>query len=142
MTRDEPGDTYWGSRAFAFVDAVEATKSPDQVALLFEKEIAQAGFSAYVMCGLPDAQTNFRDRILANGWPAEWSSIYLREDLAPHDPVERHCLRSVEPFDWREAPMTRRLSRAPTWSCSGPRISTWPRGFVFPSTTAKGLAPP
>ena len=103
MTRDEPGDIYWDSRAFAFVDAVEATKSPDQVALLFEKEIAQAGFSAYVMCGLPDAQTNFRDRILANGWPAEWSSIYLREDLAPHDPVERHCLRSVEPFDWSEA---------------------------------------
>jgi len=65
--------------------------------------IAKAGFGAYVMCGLPDAQTDFRNRVLANGWPAEWSRIYLAENLAKNDPVERHCLRSVDPFDWRDA---------------------------------------
>jgi LuxR family quorum sensing-dependent transcriptional regulator len=96
-------DHYWGTRALEFVDQVEAATSPEALMALFARTIGEAGFSAFVMCGLPDAQTSFRDRILANGWPPEWSAIYLREELARHDPVERHCLHSVEPFDWSEA---------------------------------------
>jgi LuxR family quorum sensing-dependent transcriptional regulator len=71
---------------------------------LFGNVIGQAGFHAFVMCGLPDAQTEFRKRIIADGWPTEWSSIYLRENLAKDDPVERYCLRTVDPFEWRQAP--------------------------------------
>lgn len=87
-----------------FVDAVDTARSPDAVTNLFRNAIAQAGFSAYVMCGLPDSQTEFRNRIIANGWPQEWAALYVSENLAEHDPVERHCLRTVEPFDWSAAP--------------------------------------
>jgi LuxR family quorum sensing-dependent transcriptional regulator len=100
----EQEDQHWGIRALEFVDAVDTAKSADAVTNLFKNSIAQAGFNAYVMCGLPDSQTEFRNRILANGWPEEWLSIYLRDNLAKDDPVERHCLRTVEPFDWSGAP--------------------------------------
>jgi LuxR family quorum sensing-dependent transcriptional regulator len=96
-------DPHWGVRALEFVDAVERAKTPADVETLFRASIAQAGFGAYVMCGLPDAQTDFRNRVLANGWPSEWSRIYLAENFAKNDPVERHCLRSVDPFDWGDA---------------------------------------
>jgi LuxR family quorum sensing-dependent transcriptional regulator len=97
-------DRRWGIQALDFVDAVEAAKTATEATALFSKSIEQAGFNAFVMCGLPDAQTEFRNRIIANGWPAGWSSIYLQENLAKDDPVERHCLRTVEPFEWRDAP--------------------------------------
>lgn len=100
----EQEDRYWGIRALEFVDAVETARTAEAVTSLFKDSIAQAGFDAYVMCGLPDSQTEFRNRIIANGWPEEWASIYVREDLARHDPVERHCLRTVEPFNWSAAP--------------------------------------
>ncbi len=79
-------------------------QTPAEVETLFRASIAQAGFGTYVMCGLPDAQTQFRNRVLANGWPAEWSRIYLADDFARNDPVERYCLRSTDPFEWGDAP--------------------------------------
>jgi LuxR family transcriptional regulator, quorum-sensing system regulator BjaR1 len=97
-------DPHWGVRALEFVDAVERAPTPADVETLFRANIAQAGFGAYVMCGLPDAQADFKNRVLANGWPTEWSRLYLTENLAKNDPVERHCLRSVNPFDWCNAP--------------------------------------
>ena len=104
MERDVADGTFWCARALDFIDSVEAVGTLEQVAALFEKEIAQAGFSAFIMCGLPDATTSFQNRIIANGWSAEWSAIYLKEDLARYDPVERYCLQSAEPFDWSQAP--------------------------------------
>lgn len=100
----EQEDRHWGIRALEFVDAVDTAPSTDAVTNLFKNCIAQAGFNAYVMCGLPDSQTEFRNRIIANGWPEEWLAVYLRDNLAKDDPVERHCLRTVEPFDWSRAP--------------------------------------
>jgi LuxR family quorum sensing-dependent transcriptional regulator len=97
-------DPHWGVRALDFVDAVEAAKTTDEVEFLFRKEISGAGFGAYVMCGLPGAQTEFRRRIIADGWPREWSAMYMRENYAKDDPVEKFCLRTTSPFDWSKAP--------------------------------------
>jgi len=97
-------DPHWGVKALEFADAVERAPTPADVEMLFRANIAQAGFGAYVMCGLPDAQTDFKKRVLANGWPAEWWRVYLNENLAENDPVERHCLHALDPFDWCNAP--------------------------------------
>ena len=98
------GSQHWGIRALEFVDAVEVTQTSSEVMSLFSQAVAQAGFGAYVMCGLPDAHTTFPNRMIADGWPRGWSELYLKENLAKHDPVERHCLRTVEPFEWSDAP--------------------------------------
>jgi hypothetical protein len=41
------------------VDAVERARSPADVMRLFNQSIAEAGFNAYVMVGLPDNVTTF-----------------------------------------------------------------------------------
>ena len=99
------GSQHWGIRALEFVDAVEAARTSAEALNLFTQAIRQAGFSAYVMCGLPDAQTDFSNRMIADGWPAGWSDLFHKDNLARYDPVERHCLRTVEPFTWQEAPV-------------------------------------
>lgn len=105
-------DPFWGARAFKFVEAVEHAGATTEVERLFRDSISEAGFSAFVMCGLPHPYTDFKNRIIANGWPAEWSQIYMAEDLAKNDPVERHCLRSIDPFDWSDAPYDQERDQA------------------------------
>lgn len=95
---------HWGVKALDFVDAVENVRCAEEAVDLLRKTIAEAGFSAFVMCGLPDATTDFRKRMIADGWPSGWASLYVSEDFSRDDPVERHCLRVVEPFSWSEAP--------------------------------------
>jgi LuxR family quorum sensing-dependent transcriptional regulator len=98
------GAGHWGIKALDFVDALEAVRNATEATDLLRKTIAEAGFSAFVMCGLPDATTDFRNRMIADGWPPGWASLYVAEGFAHDDPVERHCLRTVEPFSWNEAP--------------------------------------
>jgi LuxR family transcriptional regulator, quorum-sensing system regulator BjaR1 len=98
-------DSFWGARALEFVDAVERARSPADVMKLFNQSIAEAGFNAYVMVGLPDNVTTFPKRLMANGWPDEWADLYIKENLCDVDPVALHCMRTVDPFDWNTAPL-------------------------------------
>lgn len=100
----ETADHFWGVRALDFVDAVEGARSVNDVTARFAKTIADAGFSAHVMIGLPDAQTPFSKRVLVDGWPQEWSELYAKENLCEVDPVAKHSAHTVQPFDWSDAP--------------------------------------
>jgi LuxR family transcriptional regulator, quorum-sensing system regulator BjaR1 len=98
-------DRYWGVRALDFVDAVEGARTADEVTTLFANTIAEVGYNVHVMIGLPDSQTPFKKRVLVNGWSKEWSDLYTKENLCEVDPVAKHCTRTVQPFDWSEAPI-------------------------------------
>lgn len=102
-----PQDKYWGVRALEFVDAVEAATTPVEVTRLFEKVIGECGFHAYVLAGLTVGGSELRDLMLADGWPAEWSSLYMKERYFADDPIPRHCLHMIEPFEWKDAPYDR-----------------------------------
>lgn len=97
-------DRYWGVRALEFVDSLESAHRPEEVVGLFERAIAECGFHAHVIGGLTISTDRLKEVLFANGWPAEWSAIYMRDNLAAYDPVPRHGFRSVEPFEWSEAP--------------------------------------
>jgi LuxR family quorum sensing-dependent transcriptional regulator len=97
-------DRYWGQRALEAIDAIEAARTPEEALGIFRRSIAQAGFGAHAIIGLPDAQTEFRSRVIANGWPSEWTDAYVKENLCEIDPVALHCSRTAEPFEWSEAP--------------------------------------
>lgn len=97
-------DGYWGVHALDFVDKVERVRTHSEVTALFRNAIAGCGFHAFIMAGLPVADTKLQDHVLANGWPSGWSELYVREQWDRYDPVPRHCFRTVEPFEWSEAP--------------------------------------
>jgi LuxR family quorum sensing-dependent transcriptional regulator len=96
---------HWGIRALEFVDAIEASRNPSDVTRLFQEVISEYGFHAYVVGWLTVDGDRVKDHLFANGWPAEWAEIYLRDRLVEHDPIPRHGLRSVDPFEWSEAPL-------------------------------------
>jgi LuxR family quorum sensing-dependent transcriptional regulator len=97
-------DRYWGVRALEFVDKVESANRADEVVALFERAIAECGFHMHVIGGLTVSGDRLKEVLFANGWPAEWSNIYMRDNLVEHDPIPRHGFRSIEPFEWSEAP--------------------------------------
>jgi LuxR family quorum sensing-dependent transcriptional regulator len=100
-------EAYWGRRALEFVDAIEASRTSACVISLFETMISEFGFHAYIMAGIPLSGQSLRQLTLANGWPPEWFDLYNRDGLAAVDPVPRHCLQTLNPFLWTEAPYDR-----------------------------------
>jgi LuxR family quorum sensing-dependent transcriptional regulator len=100
-------DPYLGRRVLEFIDAAEAAALPQHVMALFETAIGEFGFHAYIMAGIPTSDVSLDKVTLANGWPAEWFDMYVRENLCAVDPVPRHSLATVHPFVWSEAPYDR-----------------------------------
>ena len=100
-------DAYWGRRALDYVDAIEASKTSASVLSQFEKMIGDLGFHAYIMAGMPAPGQSLQHTILANGWPSEWFDLYAREQFHRYDPIPRHCLSTLNPFAWSEAPYDR-----------------------------------
>lgn len=46
--------------------------------------------------------TGFREArmVVANGYPTDWIGRYMDQGYAEHDPILRHCVRSVLPLAW------------------------------------------
>jgi LuxR family transcriptional regulator, quorum-sensing system regulator BjaR1 len=97
-------EPYWGRRALDFVDAIEATDSFAGVIAQFEKIIGDLGFHAYIMARIPAANESLSKLTVANGWPAQWSELYNRENFCEVDPIPRHCFDTLNPFEWKDAP--------------------------------------
>jgi LuxR family transcriptional regulator, quorum-sensing system regulator BjaR1 len=100
-------EPYWGRRALDFVDAIEATDSFTGVVTQFEKIIGDLGFHAYIMARVPTTGESLAQLTVANGWPAQWSELYNRENFHAVDPVPRHCFNTLNPFEWKDAPYDR-----------------------------------
>jgi LuxR family transcriptional regulator, quorum-sensing system regulator BjaR1 len=97
-------EAYWGRRALDYVDAIEASTTRASVVSQFEKMIGDLGFHAYIMAGIPTRAQSLAQLTIANGWPAEWFELYNRENLCADDPVPRQCFRTLNPFEWKDAP--------------------------------------
>src|SRR5689334_12690688 len=104
-------EPYWGRRALDFVDAIEATNSFAGVITQFEKIIGALGFDAYIMARIPHAGESLSQTTVANGWPTQWSELYHREKFYEVDPIPRHCVNSLNPFEWKDAPYDRQHER-------------------------------
>ena len=100
-------EPYWGRRALDFVDAIEATSSFAGVVTQFEKVIGDLGFHAYIMARIPSAGESLAQATVANGWPARWFELYIRENFKAVDPIPRHCFNTLNPFEWKDVPYDR-----------------------------------
>jgi LuxR family transcriptional regulator, quorum-sensing system regulator BjaR1 len=95
-------DELWGRRALDFVDAANRLDSP-AILRLFETQLAGCGFTSYMMAALPVPGVSLEALVVANGWPAGWTEIYVRENFSAVDPVVRYGASTVQPFEWWEA---------------------------------------
>jgi LuxR family transcriptional regulator, quorum-sensing system regulator BjaR1 len=97
-------ETDYGRRALDFIEAIERHSTVDKVMDMMAREFARFGFETVILSGLPNQQENVVPMVLAHRWPAEWFKLYARNQYIRVDPVPRHCRRSVNPFEWSEAP--------------------------------------
>jgi LuxR family quorum sensing-dependent transcriptional regulator len=96
-----------GKRSLDFVDAVQTSRLAADVIQLFETTIHELGFHAYIMADVPTAGQTLQQLTVANGWPAEWFALYSRNNFSAVDPIPRHCFKTVNPFEWKDAPYDR-----------------------------------
>ena len=129
MQKVEP---YWGRRALDFVDAIEATKTTSHVIQQFERMIGELGFHAYLMAGIPLPGQSLKQLTDANGWPVEWFDLYDRENLSRVDPVPRHCMVTLNSFEWKDAPYDREYDAAAHGVMQRARDFRFHNGFCVP----------
>jgi LuxR family quorum sensing-dependent transcriptional regulator len=125
-------EPYWGRRALEFVDAIEASDSSASVISQFERIIGDLGFHGYIMAGIPTPGQSLVQTTIANGWPAEWFELYNRENLCAADPIPRHCLNMLNPFQWKDAPYDRQHDAAAHTVMMRARDFRFHEGFCIP----------
>jgi len=125
-------EPYWGRRALDFVDAIEASKTAASVVRQFERVIHELGFHAYIMAGIPTSGQSLADLTIANGWPAEWFEMYARENLHAVDPIPRHCVNNLNPFEWKDIPYDRKRDRSAHMVMMRARDFGLCKGFCIP----------
>lgn len=101
--------------AFDFVDEIERMTDRSLLMARFGRQLADYGFHAWLVTGLPNPGSRIDPLMLLNGWPKGWTELYTKADFVQDDPVVAHCFRSTVPFEWREAPfdpLTNRKAKA------------------------------
>jgi LuxR family transcriptional regulator, quorum-sensing system regulator BjaR1 len=108
----------YGRQALDFIEDVERHATVDSVMDAMVREFGRFGFETLILTGLPNPEQNLeeqmgRDTVLAavKAWPVlakrlspEWCELYTRNQYIRVDPVARLCHRTVNPFEWSEAP--------------------------------------
>jgi LuxR family quorum sensing-dependent transcriptional regulator len=69
-----------------------------------EQSFALFGFENFIITGLPHPEQRIESLVLLKKWPLEWYTLYTRQNYDRYDPVISQCRRSVQPFEWSEAP--------------------------------------
>jgi LuxR family transcriptional regulator, quorum-sensing system regulator BjaR1 len=125
-------EPYWGRRALDFVDAIEASANRASVIGQFERVIGDLGFHGYIMAGIPGSGQSLPQTTIANGWPPEWFEIYNRENLCAVDPIPRHGLNTLNPFEWRDATYDRERDAAAQTVMTRAHDFRFDQGFCIP----------
>jgi LuxR family transcriptional regulator, quorum-sensing system regulator BjaR1 len=96
--------------AFDFIDDLDRLSDIIKFTQHFSTAIGRFGYTSFLITGVPEPPP-LQPYILANGWPTGWTEHYAKADYYRHDPVAAWCRRTVQPFEWSEAPLD--LERSP-----------------------------
>jgi LuxR family quorum sensing-dependent transcriptional regulator len=96
--------TDYGREALDFIERLEHIPTVSAAMDLTEQAFSRFGFETLILTGLPNPEQRFEQVVMAKRWPAEWFKIYTKNQYIHVDPVARMCRRTVNPFEWAEAP--------------------------------------
>ncbi len=122
----------YGREALDFIEGLDAyTRVPDAMDAL-ETAFGRFGFETIIVTGLPNPDQRFAQMVLAKRWPAEWFKLYTDRSYDRVDPVVRKCRRSVNPFEWSEAPYDAELEPGAAEVMTRATDFRMSRGFIVP----------
>jgi len=96
--------TDYGRDALDFIERLERLTTLGAAMDAMEQAFNGFGFETLILTGLPNPDQRFEQVVMAKRWPTEWFKIYTANQYIRVDPVARQCRRSVNPFEWSEAP--------------------------------------
>lgn len=95
-----------------FIADVSECKSEAVLYEAFQKYLDGFGieFFAYFIIAHHLRASSPETGLIANNFPTEFADLYVRKNYMPTDPIVLHCLKSAEPFHWREIQQSPGLS--------------------------------
>lgn len=122
----------YGRDALDFIEGLEACSTVPDAMNALEGAFGRFGFETMIVAGLPNPDQRFAQMVLAKRWPAGWFSLYTQNNYDRVDPVMRMCRRSVNPFEWSEAPYDAELDPSAAEVMNRASDFRMSRGFVVP----------
>lgn len=98
-------------RMFDAVSDFAAIGTPQGVTDKLATLLGSFGYTSFLVTSIPEPPLRLEPYILVNGWPKPWTEHYIARDYYKHDPVAAWARKTVNPFDWREAPYDREQDR-------------------------------
>jgi LuxR family quorum sensing-dependent transcriptional regulator len=86
---------------FAFIDSLERLSTLDEVTDALNKALARSGIESFIVTELPTKDQPFEQFVIASRWPPEFFMLYVKHGYARIDPLNRRCIQSHMPFEWR-----------------------------------------
>lgn len=71
-----------GRAAFDFVYEIERMPDRQLVMDRLGRELSNFGFHAWLITGLPNPGDRIDPLMMINGWPAGWTELYTKQNLA------------------------------------------------------------
>jgi len=90
--------------AFDLIDDLDRLTEVDRVMSRVSATLADFGYTSFLITGVPEPPQRLEPYILLNGWPKGWTEHYTRSNYYADDPVAAWCRRTVNPFEWSQAP--------------------------------------
>lgn len=90
--------------AFDLIDEFDRMTTADEIMARLSAALSGFGYTAFLITGVPEPPQRVEPYFLLNGWPDGWTAHYARENYYLDDPVAAWCRRSINPFEWSEAP--------------------------------------
>ena len=93
---------------FSYIDELERCKfGLDQVRKTIDSLSSDCGFDFFTITKLPQPKTRLGPAMIVSKWPQDWLAHYDRSGFYKHDPIGRHCFKTLQPFLWSEVRYSR-----------------------------------
>ena len=92
----------YGQYAFDVVDRIEKLATPVEVIDCLGDTLRVFGFTSFLITDVPELPSGKQPNFMLNGWPADWTEHYNRENYYKNDPIAAWGRRTVHPYEWSE----------------------------------------
>lgn len=122
----------YGREALDFIEGLGAHGNVPDAMDALAAAFGRYGFEHVIVTGLPNPDQRFSQMVLAKRWPQEWFDLYTGKSYDRVDPVLRMCRKTVNPFEWSEAPYDAELEPGAAEVMRRATDFRMSRGFVVP----------
>jgi LuxR family transcriptional regulator, quorum-sensing system regulator BjaR1 len=124
---------------FDLIDDLDRLTEVDRVMSRVSATLANFGYTSFLITGVPEPPQRLEPYILLNGWPKGWTEHYTRSNYYPDDPVAAWCRRTVNPFEWSQAPFDAARSPRAAEVMAVAREFGLNKGFLVPIVRGTGF---